>query len=69
MKFAEDTLAQLESYSLGIYSSVAAPVSKNFPEIWHNHLSLLQNDDFGSKSRHANNFFRRHIIDIPRINI
>jgi hypothetical protein len=30
-------------------------------------LSLLQNDDFRSKSRHAKNFYRRHIIDIPRI--
>jgi hypothetical protein len=32
-------------------------------------VSLLQNDDFRSKSRHAKNFCRRHIIDIPRIKI
>jgi hypothetical protein len=32
-------------------------------------LSLLQNDDFRSKLRPAKNFFRRHIIDIPRIKI
>ena len=35
----------------------------------HYGLSLLQNDDFRSKSRHAKNFYRRHIVDIPRIKI
>jgi len=31
--------------------------------------SLLQNDDFRSTSRHVKNFYRRHIIDVPRIKI
>jgi hypothetical protein len=30
---------------------------------------FVKNDDFRSKSRHAKNFYRRHIIDIPRIKI
>jgi len=34
-----------------------------------NEMSLLQNDDFRSTSRHVKNFYRRHIIDIPRIKI
>jgi len=34
---------------------------------YFNQLSLLQNDDFRSASRHAKKFYRRHIIDITRI--